>query len=130
MDVLQQIGWVDLALGAVLLASVVVGIARGFVFELLSLAGWVAAWFAAQWLAPQVAPHILVGAPASALNHGAAFAIVMAVTNPEPVDRPVSRSTRSKPARTRDTPSPAKAAPRAKRPRSSMVAKLLAASRV
>jgi membrane protein required for colicin V production len=75
MEVVQQIGWVDLALVAVLLLSVIVGLARGVVFELLSLAGWVAAWFAAQWLAPQVAPHVPVGATGSALNHGAAFAL-------------------------------------------------------
>lgn len=75
MDLVQQIGWVDIALVAVLLLSVIVGVVRGVVFELLSLAGWVAAWFAAQWLAPQVAPHVPVGAQGSALNHGAAFAL-------------------------------------------------------
>jgi membrane protein required for colicin V production len=70
-----QIGWVDAVLAGVLLLSIIVGLARGVVFELLSLAGWVAAWFAAQWLAPQVAPHVPVGAAGSALNHGAAFAL-------------------------------------------------------
>jgi membrane protein required for colicin V production len=70
-----QIGWVDAVLAGVLLLSVIVGVMRGVVFELLSLAGWVAAWFAAQWLAPQVAPHVPVGAQGSALNHGAAFAL-------------------------------------------------------
>jgi membrane protein required for colicin V production len=75
MELLQQIGWIDAVLAAVLLLSVIVGIARGFVFELLSLAGWIAAWFAAQWFAPVVAPHIPVGVAGSALNHGAAFAI-------------------------------------------------------
>jgi membrane protein required for colicin V production len=72
MDTLG-IGWVDIALAAVLLASVIVGLVRGFVFELLSLAGWVAAWFAAQWAAPEIAPHLPIGAHGSALNHGAAF---------------------------------------------------------
>ena len=43
-----HLGWVDLAMLAVLALSVVVGIVRGFVFELLSLAGWIAAWIAAQ----------------------------------------------------------------------------------
>lgn len=74
MDALPALNWVDLTLLAVLLVSVIVGIVRGFVFELLSLAGWVAAWIAAQWFAPQVAPHLPVGAPGSALNLGAAFA--------------------------------------------------------
>lgn len=74
MDI-ASIGWVDWALLAVLLASVVVGLVRGFVFELLSLLGWVAAWFAAQWFAPQVAPWLPIGTPGSALNLGAAFAL-------------------------------------------------------
>lgn len=75
MDV-SQIGWVDAALIAVLVISVIVGVIRGFVFELLSLVGWVAAWFAAQWFAPQAAPYIPVGSIGSALNLGAAFAVV------------------------------------------------------
>jgi len=73
---LSQIGWVDAALIAVLVISVIVGVIRGFVFELLSLVGWLAAWFAAQWFAPQVAPYIPVGSIGSALNLGAAFAVV------------------------------------------------------
>jgi membrane protein required for colicin V production len=76
---LLQLGWVDLALIGVLLLSVIVGVLRGFVFELLSLAGWIAAWFAAQWFAPVAAPHIPVGTPGSALNHGAAFAVTFVV---------------------------------------------------
>jgi membrane protein required for colicin V production len=72
----SQIGWVDAVLIAVLVISVIVGVIRGFVFELLSLVGWVAAWFAAQWFAPQVAPYIPVGSIGSALNLGAAFAVV------------------------------------------------------
>lgn len=70
---LAAVGWVDAFLLAVLLASVVVGIARGFVFEVLSLAGWVAAWFAAQWFAPALAPRLPVGTPGGALNHATAF---------------------------------------------------------
>jgi len=69
-----DIGWIDVALAGVLLVSVIVGLVRGFVFELLSLLGWVAAWFAAQWAAPQLGPHLPVGTPGSALNHAAAFA--------------------------------------------------------
>ncbi|MFT3665081.1 CvpA family protein [Piscinibacter sp.] len=69
-----QIGWVDAVLLAVLALSVIVGLVRGFVFELLSLAGWVAAWFAAQWFAPLAARYVPVGEPGSALNLGAALA--------------------------------------------------------
>ncbi|MDI9232304.1 CvpA family protein [Limnohabitans lacus] len=44
----------DWALLGVLLASMVVGLWRGLVYEVLSLAGWVAAFFLAQWLATDV----------------------------------------------------------------------------
>jgi membrane protein required for colicin V production len=70
-----SIGLVDWALLAVLAASVIVGVVRGFVFELLSLAGWIVAWFAAQWGSPVLAPMLPVGVPGSALNAGAAFAV-------------------------------------------------------
>jgi membrane protein required for colicin V production len=66
-------GWIDWALLAVLALSMLVGIVRGFAFEVLSLAGWLLAWFGAQWLAPELAPHLPVGSPGSALNHAAAF---------------------------------------------------------
>ena len=71
----SQLGWVDWTLLAVLLASVVVGLVRGFIFELMSLAGWLVAWFAAQWAAPHLAPVLPLGEPGSALNLGAAFAL-------------------------------------------------------
>ncbi|MCC7151784.1 MAG: CvpA family protein, partial [Rubrivivax sp.] len=48
MAVLSGIDW---ALLAVLVLSVVVGLWRGLVFELMSLAGWVVAWVGAQFLA-------------------------------------------------------------------------------
>jgi len=69
-----MMGWIDIALLSILALSVVVGLWRGFVFEVLSLLGWVAAYFAAQWFGPEVAPHLPVGTPGSALNLGAAFA--------------------------------------------------------
>ena len=60
---------------AVLAASVVVGLWRGQVFELMSLAGWVAAYVAAQLWSPAVAAWLPLGAPGSALQQGAAFAL-------------------------------------------------------
>lgn len=75
MQALSAWGWVDGALLAVLMVSAVVGLVRGFVYELLSLAGWLVAWFGAQWAAPQLAPHLPVGAAGSALNLGVAFAL-------------------------------------------------------
>ena len=69
------LGWVDWAFLAVLGLSVLIGLVRGFVFECLSLAGWVAAWFGAQWAAPQLAPNLPVGTPGSALNLAAALTL-------------------------------------------------------
>lgn len=69
-----QVGWVDAAMLALLLVSVGVGVARGFTFEILSLAGWFAAWFAGLWLGPLLAPHLPVGEAGSTLNRGVAFA--------------------------------------------------------
>ena len=68
------IGIVDLALASVLALSVLIGLFRGLVFELMSLAGWVVAYFAAVWFAPELARHVPIGAPGSALNHSAALA--------------------------------------------------------
>ena len=72
---IPELHWLDWALLAVLAASVVVGLVRGFVFECLSLAGWVAAWFAAQWAAPHWAPYVPVGSVGSGLNLSAAFVL-------------------------------------------------------
>jgi membrane protein required for colicin V production len=75
MAQLPDLSWVDWSLLAVLAASVLIGLLRGFVYECLSLAGWVVAWFAAQWAAPQLAPHLPVGAPGSALKLAAALSL-------------------------------------------------------
>lgn len=72
----QSLGWVDWALLVVLVLSVVVGLWRGLVFEVLSLVGWVAAYIAAQALSSTVAPLLPIGAQGGPLNQGAAFALV------------------------------------------------------
>jgi len=72
---MDTLGWIDWALLAVLAVSVVVGIVRGFAFEVMSLAGWLVAWFGAQWLAPDLAPHLPVGSPGSRLNLAVAFVL-------------------------------------------------------
>src|SRR5688572_3387746 len=74
METIGTLGWVDWLFIAILLLSVVVGLWRGLVFEVLSLLGWLAAYLAAQWLTPELAPHLPVGTPGSALNHAATFA--------------------------------------------------------
>jgi membrane protein required for colicin V production len=68
-------GWVDIALLAVLAISVIVGALRGLVFELMSLVGWVVAYFAAHWLAADVAPHLPIGEPGGRSNLLAAFVV-------------------------------------------------------
>lgn len=69
----ESLGWLDWTFLVVGAASIIVGLVRGFVFECLSLAGWVVAWFGAQWAAPALAPHVPVGTPGGGLNHGVAF---------------------------------------------------------
>ncbi len=71
---MSDIAWVDLVFIGILLLSVIVGLLRGLVFEVLSLVGWLVAYVAAQWLAGDVAPHLPIGRPGSPLNLGAAFA--------------------------------------------------------
>jgi membrane protein required for colicin V production len=66
-------GTVDIALLVVLALSIIVGLVRGLLFEVLSLAGWVAAYIAAQMFTPMVAPHLPVGTPGSGINQAAGF---------------------------------------------------------
>ena len=72
---LPALSWLDWTLLAVLALSVLLGLVRGFVFECLSLAGWIVAWFAAQWAAPQLAPALPVGEPGAAPNLALALAL-------------------------------------------------------
>ncbi len=67
--------WVDAVLAGILLLSVVVGMVRGLVFEMMSLLGWLVAYFGALWLAPQWASWLPVGRPGSAENGAAALVI-------------------------------------------------------
>ena len=73
------LGWTDWSLLAVVALSVLIGLWRGLVFELLSAGGWIAAYFGAQWFTPQWSNYIPfavpVGAAGSALNHAATFCI-------------------------------------------------------
>jgi len=75
-----DLGWVDIGFAAFLVLSVLAGLMRGFVFELLSLAGWFAAYFVALWWTPTFQSHIHVGATGSTLNYGATFTCVFIVT--------------------------------------------------
>ena len=75
-----DLGWVDIGLLLFMALSIVIGLMRGVVFEVLSLAGWLVAYLAAQLLTPFVQPHTSIGQPGSALNHAVAFASVFFVS--------------------------------------------------
>ncbi len=75
MSPLPELAWVDWAMLATLAASVLVGLVRGLVFELMSLVGWAAAYLAAQVYSPQVGQHLPIGVPGSALHQGAAYGV-------------------------------------------------------
>lgn len=74
MTVAANLAWLDGTLLAVLVVSVLVGLWRGLVFELMSLVGWLVAYVLAQAFSARVGEWVPVGAPDSALRHGAAFA--------------------------------------------------------
>ena len=67
---------VDWIFAAVLLASLLLGLWRGFVFEVLSLLGWVVAFFCAQWWASAVADWLPFGDPGDSARYAAGFVIV------------------------------------------------------
>lgn len=72
---------VDIILLLVLAASVLLGLWRGLVFEVLSVAGWVLAFFLAQWYADWAAGWLPLGdATAPPLRYAAGFALVFVAT--------------------------------------------------
>ncbi len=73
------LGWVDIALLAVLGLSVLIGMWRGFAFEIVSLLGWVAAFVIANALGPLVADYIPLGNPGSPARLWAAYILVFVV---------------------------------------------------
>lgn len=70
---MRSVDWIFLA---VLAASLAIGAWRGLIFELFSLAGWVAAFFAAQWLAADVGQRLPVAGGEGAFSYAAGFAVV------------------------------------------------------
>ncbi|MBL8338462.1 MAG: CvpA family protein [Rhodoferax sp.] len=69
----------DGVFAGVLLLSMVVGAWRGLVYEVLSLAGWVAAFLLAQWLAPDVAAHLPMAGASELIRYAAGFVLVFVV---------------------------------------------------
>ncbi len=70
-----ELSWVDLALAALLLLSIAIGLWRGLVFEVMSLAGWVVAYFAAGPLAPVVLGFLPEGKFGPAVAHVVSLAL-------------------------------------------------------
>lgn len=67
---------VDWVLAAVLAASLLIGLWRGLVFEVLSLVGWVLAFWAAQWWAETVELWLPLGDTGATARYVAGFALV------------------------------------------------------
>jgi membrane protein required for colicin V production len=65
--------WLAIAL---IVASMLYGLVRGLVFEVISLAGWVAAFLCAQWFAGRVAAWLPFGAVDAAWRYPLAFVLV------------------------------------------------------
>ncbi len=73
----MALGLIDGVFGGVLLLSLVIGAWRGLVYELMSLAGWVAAFLLAQWLAQDVAESLPVWREAAVqVRYALAFVLV------------------------------------------------------
>jgi membrane protein required for colicin V production len=73
------LSWVDWSMLGLLALSVLVGLSRGLVFELMALVGWIVAYVLAQLFSPEVARHIPVGERGETLNLLLAFAITFIV---------------------------------------------------
>lgn len=67
----------DWVFAAILVLSLVVGVWRGLVFEVLSVAGWIVAFVLAQWWAPAVASWLPMGQWSPALRYAAGFVVVL-----------------------------------------------------
>ncbi len=67
----------DWVFAAILVLSLVVGVWRGLVFEVISVAGWIVAFVLAQWWAPAVASWLPMGQWSPALRYAAGFVVVL-----------------------------------------------------
>jgi membrane protein required for colicin V production len=70
---------IDWVLLAVLVLSLLVGLWRGLVFEVLSVLGWVAAFFLAHWFAPDVAALLPMSSATQSIRYAAAFVLTFIV---------------------------------------------------
>ena len=70
---MATLDWIFLA---VLLISLVVGAWRGLVYELLSVANWIAAFVLAQWFAPTAAQWLPLAQATEVVRYAAGFVLV------------------------------------------------------
>ncbi|MGI9134196.1 MAG: CvpA family protein [Rhodoferax sp.] len=74
---MQTLDWVCVAIFAL---SMVVGLWRGLVMEVLSVASWFAAFVLAQWFAPLVAHWLPMQGASEVVRYAAAFVLVFIAT--------------------------------------------------
>ncbi len=74
-----QLGWVDIALLAVFGLSVLVGLWRGFTFEIVSLLGWLVAFVIANTAGPWLAQVLPIGTADSPLRLWIGYVLVFVV---------------------------------------------------
>ena len=72
---MPEVSAIDWILLTVLGVSMLVGLWRGLVREVLSLSGWVAAFFVAQWQAGRVADWLPMSGSSDTLRHAAGFVV-------------------------------------------------------
>jgi len=70
---MQPLDWIFLG---VLAFSLVVGAWRGLVFEVLSVASWIAAFILAQWFAPDAAQWLPMAGATEVVRYAAGFVLV------------------------------------------------------
>jgi membrane protein required for colicin V production len=70
-----QLNWVDWFLIGTVVFSFMLGLVRGFVFEMMALVGWIVAYFIALWLAPMLGGYLPIGQVGSTLNFSAGFVL-------------------------------------------------------
>ncbi len=66
----------DWVFAGALAFSMLLGAWRGLVYEVLSVAGWLAAFVLAQWLAPDAAAWLPMGQSSEVLRYAAGFVLV------------------------------------------------------
>lgn len=66
----------DWVVVVVLAASVLLGLWRGLVYEVLSVLNWLAAFLLAQWLAPRAAEMLPLGRAGESVQYAAGFVVV------------------------------------------------------